>query len=152
MQALSPDDYTNLLRFRTALRRFDAWSREQARLVGLTHAQHQLLLAIKGHPDRRGPTIGDVAGYLNTRHHSAVELVDRTERLGVLSRSRECSDARVVRLQLTASGARRIEQLTAVHLAELARLAPVLQHLVGHSPGGHDDTASRSDPSAPQTR
>ncbi len=139
MQALTKEDYTNLLRFRTALRRFDAWSHEQARLVGLTHVQHQLLLAVKGHPDPQGPTIGEVADYLNTRHHSVVGLVDRTERLGVVCRRREDTDARVVRLQLTDAGEARIARLTAVHLTELARLAPVLQHLVNQSASGLDE-------------
>ena len=46
MAALSHDDYANLLAFRTALRRFDSWSHEQARRLGLTHAQHHLLLAV----------------------------------------------------------------------------------------------------------
>ena len=134
MSALTQDDYTNLLRFRTALRRFDAWSHDQARMVGLTHAQHQLLLAIKGHPDPRGPTIGEAAEYLNTRHHSVVGLVDRSERVGVLRRLRDASDARVVRLGLTEHGARCLARLTAVHLTELARLAPVLRHLVDQAP------------------
>ncbi len=138
MQTLTQDDYTNLLRFRTALRHFDAWSHEQARLVGLTHAQHQLLLAVKGHPDPQGPTIGEAAHYLNTRHHSVVGLVDRVERLGDLRRHRDGADARVMRLQLTEAGEQRIAQLTAVHLTELARMAPVLQHLVSHSPDGTD--------------
>lgn len=136
MQTLTQEDYINLLRFRTGLRRFDAWSHEQARAVGLTHAQHQLLLAVKGHLDPRGPTIGEIADYLNTRHHSVVGLVDRCERLGVVRRRREDPDARVVRLQLTDAGEERIARLTAVHLSELARLAPVLQHLVKHSTYG----------------
>jgi len=134
--ALSHDDYANLLAFRTALRRFDSWSHEQARRVGLTHAQHQLLLAVKGHGDPDGPTISEAAEYLNTRHHSAVGLVDRAERAGLLRRVRDGSDARVVRLELTELGEDRIAQLAELHLVELNRLAPVLQHLVGAA--GHD--------------
>lgn len=136
MSGLSPEDYTNLLQFRTALRRFDSWSHGQARRVGLTHAQHQLMLAVKGHPDPEGPTIGEAAEYLNTRHHSVVGLVDRAERAGVLRRDRDLDDARVVRLRLTALGEERIAQLTELHVAELARLAPVLQHLVAHGADG----------------
>lgn len=131
---LSQDDYTNLLRFRTALRRFDSWSHEQAARVGLTHAQHQLLLAVKGHPDERGPTIGEAADYLNVRHHSAVGLVDRVERAGLLRRTRDDEDARAVRLTLTEPGEDRIVLLTELHLAELARLAPLL-HLLTDVPG-----------------
>jgi DNA-binding MarR family transcriptional regulator len=63
--------YKRLLDFRTGLRRFLRWSADQAATAGVTPAQHQLLLAIRGHPDPAGPTIRDVAGYLLVRHHSA---------------------------------------------------------------------------------
>jgi len=135
--ALSHGDYANLLAFRTALRRFDSWSHEQARRVGLTHTQHQLLLAVKGHGDPDGPTISEAADYLNTRHHSVVGLVDRAERAGLLRRVRDGSDARVVRLELTELGEDRIAQLAELHLVELNRLAPVLQHLVGAARRDH---------------
>jgi DNA-binding MarR family transcriptional regulator len=130
MSELSHADYANLLRFRTALRRFDAWSHEQARQVGLTHTQHQLLLAVKGHDDPLGPTIGEAAAYLNTRHHSVVGLVDRAEEAGLLRRVRDDVDARAVRLQLTELGEQRLAQLTELHLVELGRLEPILRHLV----------------------
>jgi DNA-binding MarR family transcriptional regulator len=126
----TPEDYRNLLRFRTALRRFDSWSHEQAARVGLTHTQHQLLLAVKGHPEPQGPTIGDVAGYLNTRHHSVVGLVDRVAQAGLLRRRRDEDDGRVVRLTLTAAGEDRIARLSRLHLDELARLAPLLDRFV----------------------
>jgi DNA-binding MarR family transcriptional regulator len=130
MDQLSQRDYTNLLRFRSDLRRFESWSQDQARQAGLTPAQHQLLLAVKGHPDGRGPTIREAAEYLNTRHHSVVGLVDRAERAGLLWRIRDESDGRAVRLVLTELGEERIAQLTQLHLGELARLAPVLQYLL----------------------
>jgi DNA-binding MarR family transcriptional regulator len=142
--ALSHDDYANLLAFRTALRRFDSWSHEQARRVGQTHAQHQLLLAVKGHRDPDGPTISEAAEYLNTRHHIVVGLVDRAERAGLLRRVRDGSDARAVRLQLTALGEDRIAQLAEHHLVELSRLAPVLQHLVTSTRDNYAMAPSRS--------
>ena len=64
--------YTRLLALRTGLRLFERWSESQARAAGLTPAQHQLLLAIRGHADPRGPTIGEVADYLLLHHNSAV--------------------------------------------------------------------------------
>jgi DNA-binding MarR family transcriptional regulator len=129
MGKLTQRDYTTLLEFRTALRRFERWSEEQARQVGLTSAQHQLLLAIKGHTDDRGPTIGEVAEYLTVRHHSAVGLIDRAEQAGLVVRVRDSVDSRAVRLALTALGSRRIAQLGELHLTELGRLAPFLEHL-----------------------
>ena len=117
-------DYRRLLEFRTGLRRFLRWSEEQAQSAGVSPAQHQLLLAIRGHPDGRGPTIGDVAEYLLLRHHSAVGLVDRTETAGLVRRRQDRDDHRIVRLHLTAGGAQTLHQLTAVTLEELARLSP----------------------------
>jgi len=134
METVPALDYSALLDFRTALRRFNHWSEQQARAVGLTHAQHQLLLSIKGHRGGSAPTVGDVADYLLLRHHSAVELVNRAQAAGLVERQRDSSDARMVRLSLTSKGEACIEQLTTLHLAELSQLAPLLQHVVdGHT-------------------
>ncbi len=116
-------DYEDLLTLRTGLRRLMRWSEQQAEAAGLTPAQHQLLLAIRGHPDRLGPTVGEVADYLLLRHHSAVGLVDRAVAAGVLKRVRDPQDHRVVRLQLTAAGSKRLETLSELHLEELERLS-----------------------------
>jgi DNA-binding MarR family transcriptional regulator len=125
-----PVDYASLLAFRTSLRRFLHWSEEQARAAGLTPAQHQLLLAVKGHRGDQPPTVGDLADYLLLRHHSTVELIDRAEASDLVERWRDPSDARVIRIRLTATAEKRLSQLSAAHLAELRRLAPVLAHLV----------------------
>jgi DNA-binding MarR family transcriptional regulator len=126
---LSSADYEQLLRFRTGLRRFLRWSEEEATAVGLTPAQHQLLLAIRGHTGGADPTIGDVADALLLRHHSAVGLVDRAEAAGLVRRRVDRDDARVVRLSLTAAGSRRLANLTDAHLDELAVLASTLRPL-----------------------
>ncbi len=134
-----PDEaYERLLALRSGLRRFLRWSEQQARAAGLTPAQHQLLLAVRGHRDPRGPTIGEVADYLLLRHHSAIGLVDRAEEAGLVTRTRDEHDQRVVRLGLTTEGAERLEALSALHLEELKRLAPHLpgtwQDLDAHQP------------------
>ena len=126
---LSTGDYEQLLRFRTGLRRFLRWSEAAATAAGLTPAQHQLLLAIRGHAGRAGPTIGDVADTLLLRHHSAVGLVDRAEVAGLVRRHVDRDDARVVRLTLTAAGSRRLANLTDAHLDELAVLSSTLRPL-----------------------
>jgi DNA-binding MarR family transcriptional regulator len=129
MTTLDQGQYERLLRFRTGLRRFLRWSAEQAALAGLTAAQHQLLLAVRGHPDPRGPTVGDVAGYLFLRHHSAVELIDRAQAAGLIERHADPDDGRAVRLGLTASGEERLAKLAAAHLEELGRLERKLHAL-----------------------
>lgn len=127
---LSDADYQRLLRLRTRLRGFLRWSEAQAQSVGLTPAQHQLLLAVRGHDDPRGPTIGEAADYLFLRHHSAVELVGRAQQAGLLRRVSDPDDARVVRLRLTRRGEAALAELTHLHLEELQRLAGNLQPLL----------------------
>lgn len=127
---LTPADYENLLEFRTSLRAFLRRSETRAREASLTPAQHQLLLAVKGHPGGDPPTVGDVADYLLLRHHSTVELIDRAETAGLVQRRRDDDDGRVIRIRLTQEGERRLSQLSAANLDELRRLAPILDHLV----------------------
>lgn len=127
MKNLRDDDFQRLLEFRSGLRRFLRWSEDQAKAVGLTTAQHQLLLAIRGHQGDGAPTIGDVAAHLLLRHHSAVELIDRAQHVGLLERTVDPHDHRVIRLHLTAEGERRLTALTAQHIEEIRRLEPQLR-------------------------
>src|SRR5580693_1815086 len=116
---LTDADYEDLLALRTGLRRFLRWSEQQAEAAGLTPAQQQLLLAIRGHTDARGPTVGEVADHLLLRHHSAVGLVDRAEEADLIERTRDAHDRRMVRLQLAATGSKRLEALSQAHLEEI---------------------------------
>lgn len=128
-EELGDAEYRSLLQFRTGIRRFLHWSAQQAEAAGLTPAQHQLLLAVRGHEDERGPTIGDVAGYLFLRHHSAVGLIDRAEAAGLVQRREDEDDRRVVRLRLTSRGTAILVQLSRLHLEELTRLVPEVRTL-----------------------
>jgi DNA-binding MarR family transcriptional regulator len=121
--------YQRLLSFRTALRRFDQWSREAAEAHGLTHVQHQLMLAIRGSDTPGGPTVGEVADALLVKPHTATELVDRAQDLDLVCRVRDPEDSRRVRLELTENGARVLGELTEVHMEELRRLGPLLSPL-----------------------
>jgi DNA-binding MarR family transcriptional regulator len=127
--APTDEDYRRLLELRTGLRRFLRWSERLAEEAGLTPAQHQLLLAIRGQPDPRGPTIGDVADSLLLRHHSAVGLVDRAAAAGLVERGPDPDSQSVVRLRLTEKGAGQLETLSEQHLEELAHLAPTMHAL-----------------------
>jgi DNA-binding MarR family transcriptional regulator len=116
---ISNRDYARLLVVRTRLREFEH----------LTAAQHQLLLAVRGHSGAGGPTVGQAAEYLMIRHNTAVELVDRTQDLGLVDRARDETDHRVVRLVLTREGRSRLAALTGAHIEELARLTPMIDAL-----------------------
>jgi DNA-binding MarR family transcriptional regulator len=130
MSGLTQRDFERLLEFRVTLRRFQRWSEDQAKAAGLTHVQHQLLVAIKGHPGGQPPTVGDLAGYLLLRPHSAVELVDRAEDAGLVERIPDPVDGRVVRVRLTAGGEEVLQKLTRAHLDRLHELAAVLDEFV----------------------
>jgi DNA-binding MarR family transcriptional regulator len=123
-------DFENLLAFRVALRRFQRWSEDQAGAVGLTHVQHQLLVAIKGHPGSVPPSVGQIADYLLLQSHSAVGLVDRAEAAGFVRRGPDPDDARVARVALTEVGDRLVTELTAATLAEMRKLADALNGLL----------------------
>ncbi|MGH3195099.1 MAG: MarR family winged helix-turn-helix transcriptional regulator, partial [Streptosporangiaceae bacterium] len=135
MARLTQQDFEKLLEFRVALRRFRRWSEDQAQAAGLTHVQHQLLVAIKGHPGDRPPAIGDLARYLLLRPHSTVELVDRAENAGLVERAPDTDDGRVVRVRLTGEGDRILQKLTRPHLDQLHDLAAVLDGFVTHHDG-----------------
>jgi len=122
-------DFQRLLTLRSALRRFLHWSEEQARAAGLTPAQHQLLLAVRGHPDPRGPRIAEIADYLALRHHSAVELIDRARDAGLVRREADPDSRSAVRIRLTPLGAAKLEALAGTHMRELAQLAPTMRAL-----------------------
>jgi len=131
---LRDEDFVRLLAFRDGMRRFQHWSEEQAKAVGLTGAQHQLLLAIRGHGE--APSIRDVAEHLLLRHHSVVELVDRAVAAGLVKRIDDAHDQRVVRLELTAAGEARVAALAGAHLEELSRLRPRFDSLWADLPSG----------------
>ena len=123
-------DYQLLAEFRHLLARFLAFSEEAAQSEGLAPRQHQALLAIKGHPEGAAVTIGDLAKRLCIRHNSAVELVDRLERMHMLTRHSDSADARRVMLVLTGKANAVLVALSTVHRNELRHLMPLLKPLL----------------------
>jgi DNA-binding MarR family transcriptional regulator len=115
-------DYRALARFRRALRSFLHFSEEAAREAGVTPAQYQLMIIVRGAPSGEPPTIGDIAESLVLRHHSAVELVDRAETQGLVARVPDPDDGRRQRVVVTGAGEKVLAGLAAVHKAELRRL------------------------------
>jgi DNA-binding MarR family transcriptional regulator len=118
---VSDSEYQALARFRRALRTFLHFSEQAARAAGLTPAQHQLLLAIKGSDSGTAPTLGEIADSLKLRHHSAVELVDRASAAGLVTRQHDPHDARRQRVILTGLGEGKLARLSALHRSELRR-------------------------------
>lgn len=128
--AITKAHYELLAELRHALRRFQRFSREAARATGLTPQQHQALLAIKGFPGRDYVSMGELAGRLQVRHHSAVGLVDRLVRRGLVRRAPSAADRRRVEVRLSLKGEAKIERLSAEHLRELRQLGPGIRSLL----------------------
>src|SRR5271165_1633925 len=119
-------EYRALADFRYQIRRFLRFSEEAAREAGLEPQHHQLMLAVKGAPDGEEPRIAYLAERLQLQHHSAVELVDRLVKRGLIERSRGDEDRREVHVKLTARGERILKDLTLHHREELRTAAPAL--------------------------
>ena len=135
IRELSDDDYAKLLDLRTGLRVFLRWSEEQAVEAGLSPAQHQLLLSVRGNAGGlEAPSVRDIAQHLLLRQHSASELIDRAADLGLVTRVRDKEDGRMVRIHLTAEGRDRLERLSVLHLGEIDRLAERIGPLVTDLP------------------
>ena len=124
---LDGGDYRALADFRYQIRRFLHFSEQAAREEDLEPQQHQMMLAIRGLEKDGGPTVGGLAAYMLIRHHSAVGLIDRLERRGLVVRNRSLGDRRQAVVRLTPEGTATLERLAEGHRAELANLAP---HLV----------------------
>lgn len=117
--SVSPADIRNLARFRYAVRKFLRFSEEAVRDNGLTPQHHQLLLGVAGFTGKGWATIGELADFLQVRHHSVVGLVDRAEALGLVRRQLNPDDRREVQIGLTAEGGRKMRALAELHRREL---------------------------------
>ena len=71
-------------------------------------------------------TIAYAAERLSLRHHSVVELVNRSEREGLLTRTVDTRDRRRAILELTRKGELVLDRLAEDHARELTEMAPRL--------------------------
>ena len=143
VKPLSRSDYEGLAGFRHALRRFLAVSEARARAAGLTAQQHQALLSIKaGFPGREEVSIGDLAEHLLLRNHSAVGLVSRLVKAGLVEREPSPADRRRICVRLTPKGEALLAQVSGANLLELRASA----HLMGAFLASLDEGAEPKDP------
>jgi len=125
-EELTMNDYQALAEFRYQIRRFLHFSEQVAREAGLEPQQHQLLLALKGLPEGRKATIGELAERLQIQHHSTVELIDRMVERDLIQRSRDDEDQRRVFIKLTPQGEEVLRKLSLLHRTELQTTGPAL--------------------------
>jgi DNA-binding MarR family transcriptional regulator len=121
-----------LAEFRYELRRFLLFSECAAFEAGLQPQQHQLLLQVAGAPENTAVTISYAAERLGLKHNSAVELVDRSEREGLLERTTDVDDKRRAILRITRKGRLVLGRLAGDHAKELNELAPRLTKALKH--------------------
>ena len=115
-----------LAEFRFEMRRFLHFSESVALEAGLQPQQHQLLLQVAGAPEATTVTIAYAAERLGLKHNSTVELVDRSEREGLLTRAADPADKRRAILRVTRKGNQILSRLSGDHARELNELAPRL--------------------------
>jgi DNA-binding MarR family transcriptional regulator len=120
-RTLSDRDYQALARFRYALRVFQRFSEDAARAAGITPAQHQLMLAIRGWSRPVPPTVADLAQLLQLRHHSTVELIQRATAAGLVHSGVDPDDHRRHQIRLTPHGDALLASLSLQHRDELRR-------------------------------
>jgi DNA-binding MarR family transcriptional regulator len=124
---LSLAAYRSLAEFRHQIRLFLRYSEDAARASGIEPQQHQLLLAIKGLPSGKLPTVRELAGRLQLRHHTTVELINRMEDRGIATREPGIEDKREVLIRLSDEGERILHALSVEHQMELKKTGPELR-------------------------
>jgi DNA-binding MarR family transcriptional regulator len=113
-----------LAEFRYQLRRFLSFSEMVSEALGLSAQQYQVLQVIASVPEGRPASISYLAERMMVRHNSAVELVDRTERSGLVRRVVDASDHRRSLVQVTPRGGELLARLVGQHLLELELAGP----------------------------
>jgi DNA-binding MarR family transcriptional regulator len=131
-------DYRALAQWRHALRRFLAASEQITRGHGVSPTQYQILLFIRAAP-KGPPAIEDLAERLQVRHQSAVGLVDRCVKAGLVRRRRDPQNRRRVFVGMTRRGSGLLQQLAAEHFATIEKLGrsfapPALRKRPGSPP------------------
>lgn len=128
-EVMQKKDYEALAVFRYAIRKFFMFSEQESSKLGLSMRQYQAMLTILAFPGREEITMGEMAEWLQIKHHSAVGLVDRLESQNLVKRKRDKNDKRVVCIGLTRKGERILEKLAALNKQELKKLKPQIRQL-----------------------
>jgi DNA-binding MarR family transcriptional regulator len=126
-----PAEYRALAEFRHQLAGFLRRRRQAAESVGLEAQQYELLLAVRGLPNGKQPTVKQLAEQLQIQHHSAVELASRLARRGLLRRERSPEDRRAVFLTVTKAGEKLVDQVVHYSFQQLKDEAPALLRTLG---------------------
>jgi DNA-binding MarR family transcriptional regulator len=122
----APARLPELAEFRYRLRRFLAFSEVAAEAAGISAQQYQLLQVVSAVPVGQECSISYVAERMVVRHNSAVELVDRAEKSGLVRRVADESDHRRSLVEITERGGELVSRLVVEHLTEIEAEGPEL--------------------------
>jgi DNA-binding MarR family transcriptional regulator len=125
--AITKEEFEAIAAFRYAIRRFLRYTETAVRKEHITPQQHQLLLAIKGFPERDYARVSELAERLQMRQHSMVGLIDRTEAQGLVRREQSTADRRQVYVHLTPAGEEVLYRLSMQHRRELGTMRDALR-------------------------
>jgi len=121
-QSLEEEAFLNLLRTADALLQKEAALLES---FGISHAQYNALRILRG-AGEEGLACSEIGGRMITRDPDITRLVDRLEKRGFATRSRESSDRRVVTVRITREGMQLLASLdqpvAGLHRGNLSRL------------------------------
>lgn len=124
MNEITPE-WTERLRklaeFRYQMRGFLSFSESAAEVAGISAQQYQLMQVIAAMPEGKGASISYLAERMILRHNSAVELVDRAVRAGLVKRTTDDEDLRRSIVVMTPEGVTLMKRLVDEHLAEIER-------------------------------
>jgi DNA-binding MarR family transcriptional regulator len=146
-QVKIPAKLGELAEFRYRLRRFLSFSEVASEAAGISAQQYQLLQVIASVPAELESSITYVAERMMLKHNSAVELIDRAERSGLVRRVADENDHRRSLLEITERGSELLARLVGEHLTEIEAEGPemmrTLQRLISGRPGMIRKSAER---------
>ena len=106
-ESLEAEVFLNLMRTADALSR---GTEEILKLAGLSHTQYNVLRILRG-AGGQGLCCREVAERMITRDPDVTRLFDRLERRGLLARSRDSKDRRVITVRIAAAGQKLLKEL-----------------------------------------
>jgi DNA-binding MarR family transcriptional regulator len=106
-ESLEAEVFLNLARTTDVLAR---GGEEILKLAGLSYTQYNVLRILRG-TGAQGLCCREVAERMVTRDPDITRLVDRLERRGLVARSRDSSDRRVITVRISAAGLKLLKAL-----------------------------------------
>ena len=138
-----PARLKELAEFRYRMRRFLSFSEMASEAVGISAQQYQVLQVVAAVPAGQESSISYIAERMVVRHNSAVELVDRAEKAGLVRRVADESDHRRSLVEITARGGEVLTQLAERHLMEIEAEGPEIARALQMLMAGRSSSARK---------